>query len=172
MKQKQVIFVPKLMEPLTVADLANKVVKFRPGADPRFVLHQKKYDPTYYPSVESFPYRKFVKIRILTEYPLAVDFGKNSCCVPKRPKTNPDIKTILVHIHGGGFVGLTSRTHQNYLRKWTKMLSNCLIMSIDYRLAPQFAFPAAVDDIWQGYYWIITQCEEQLGTLIISYQNA
>ncbi len=46
-KIKQVIYVPKMLEPLTIADLANKVVKDRAGSkkDVRFLLKQYKYDP-------------------------------------------------------------------------------------------------------------------------------
>ena len=73
------------------------------------------------------------------------------------------IKTAIIHIHGGGFISLSSRVHQTYLRKWTKMVPDSIIFSIDYRLSPEYAFPAALDDIWQGYYWIITQCKTQLG---------
>ena len=56
----------------------------------------------------------------------------------------------------------TSNGHQHYLRKWAKMLPDCVIMSIDYRLAPEWPYPAALDDVCQGYYWILTQCKEQL----------
>ncbi len=38
-----------------------------------------------------------------------------------------------------------------------------MIMSIDYRLAPEWPYPAALDDVFQGYYWILTQCWSQLG---------
>ena len=74
-----------------------------------------------------------------------------------------NIKTVIVHIHGGGFVSSSSRGHQSYLRKWTKMIPDSVIMSIDYRHAPEFCYPAPLDDVWQGYYWIFTQCWSQLG---------
>lgn len=73
------------------------------------------------------------------------------------------IRTLLIHIHGGGFVASTSRGHQHYVRKWTKMIPDCVIMSIDYRLAPENPYPAGLDDICQGYYWIINQASAQLG---------
>ena len=72
-------------------------------------------------------------------------------------------KTLIVHIHGGGFIALSSRTHQSYLRKWAKMVPNSVVMSIDYRLAPRYEYPTAIEDVWQGYYWILRQCEAQLG---------
>jgi len=29
---------------------------------------------------------------------------------------------IVIHIHGGGFVSMSSRSHQTYTRKWAKNL--------------------------------------------------
>ena len=37
------------------------------------------------------------------------------------------------------------------------------IFSIDYRLAPADAFPAAINDVWQVYYWIVEHAETYLG---------
>lgn len=71
-------------------------------------------------------------------------------------------KNIIIHIHGGGFVGLSSMSHQNYIRKWAVSMPDSVVFSIDYRLAPQFTYPTAIDDIWQAYYWILTQCKQQL----------
>ena len=50
------------------------------------------------------------------------------------------IDTIIIHIHGGGFVSLNSYAHQTYLRKWTK-LTKFPVFSIDYTNAPEKQFP-------------------------------
>ena len=78
----------------------------------------------------------------------------------------PKLSTIIVHIHGGGFVAMSSAGHQSYLRKWAKMVPDAIVMSIDYRLAPTAVYPASLDDVWQGYYWIIENCFSQLGIII------
>jgi acetyl esterase/lipase len=87
---------------------------------------------------------------------------------PKRTKTNKEIDNfieidaIMIHIHGGGFVAMSSASHQNYTRKWANEIG-IPIFSIDYRLAPEYPYPAALNDVWQAYYWIITHCETHLG---------
>ena len=43
-------------------------------------------------------------------------------------------------MHGGGFIAQTSKSHQSYLRQWSRNL-NMPIFSVDYSLAPQAPFP-------------------------------
>ena len=69
---------------------------------------------------------------------------------------------VLIHFHGGGFIAMSTRSHQVYLRKWAKH-TNTVVFTVDYRLAPEFKYPYGFDDAWQAYYWIITQGESQLG---------
>lgn len=63
---------------------------------------------------------------------------------------------MLIHIHGGGFVGLSSHTSQNYTRKWSKGL-NMVVFSIDYRMPPSHPFPQAPYDCLQVYKFIINE---------------
>lgn len=37
------------------------------------------------------------------------------------------------------------------------------VVSVDYRMAPQNPYPAALDDVWQAWNWIINHGENQLG---------
>ncbi|KNC76801.1 hypothetical protein SARC_10718 [Sphaeroforma arctica JP610] len=68
---------------------------------------------------------------------------------------------ILFHIHGGGFVAQTSRSHQAYLKKWAQQL-NVMVVSIDYSLAPEAKFPVALDECFYMYAWVL-QHAHQMG---------
>jgi len=81
--------------------------------------------------------------------------------VTHSPNENADT-AIIIHIHGGGFVSMTSQTHRIYLNRWVKNLK-LVHFSIDYRLAPQSRYPDALDDVWQAYLWIINYSETVLG---------
>lgn len=70
--------------------------------------------------------------------------------------------SLIIHIHGGGWVAMSSSSHENYLRQWTKGLE-VPIISIDYRLAPDNPYPNQLDDVWQAYNWIIRYATEELG---------
>lgn len=52
---------------------------------------------------------------------------------------------MLVFFHGGGWVMGSLDTHDGACRRITK-LSECMVISVDYRLAPEHKFPAALQD--------------------------
>jgi hypothetical protein len=61
-------------------------------------------------------------------------------------------RSLVIHFHGGGFIGQTSFFHQTYTRQWANSIG-VPILSVDYRLAPEHHFPAAVEDCWSVYQW-------------------
>lgn len=70
------------------------------------------------------------------------------------PNADPD--RVFYFIHGGGYYRGTvasSRAPAALLSAACGM--RCL--SIDYRLAPEHAFPAAIDDVLAGYRWLLEQ---------------
>jgi len=46
------------------------------------------------------------------------------------------VKAIIVHIHGGGFVTMSSEQHQSYTRQWANDVGIPVFM-ISYRLSPE-----------------------------------
>ena len=86
-----------------------------------------------------------------------------ACCTRDKPRENVvECEKLILHIHGGGFISMTSRSHQSYTRRWALDLG-CPVVSIDYRLAPEAPYPAALDDVWQAYMWLRNNCEKELG---------
>jgi acetyl esterase len=66
---------------------------------------------------------------------------------------------VLVWYHGGGFVIGSLDTHDSACR----MLSNqadCIVVSVDYRLAPEYKFPAAVEDCEAALKWVALHAVE------------
>lgn len=60
---------------------------------------------------------------------------------------------ITVYFHGGGFVFGTPEMHDNVCRCLANR-AKCLVVSVDYRLAPEAKFPAAIDDAFAALRWI------------------
>ena len=93
----------------------------------------------------------------------------------------PELKnTIVFHVHGGGFVSQTSKSHLDYLHSWSSQL-DVPILSIDYRyqdmlliilqctiknflsLAPEAAYPRALEEVFYCYCWMLNNLAK-LGT--------
>uniref|UniRef100_A0A9J8A8V4 Hormone-sensitive lipase n=1 Tax=Cyprinus carpio carpio TaxID=630221 RepID=A0A9J8A8V4_CYPCA len=72
-------------------------------------------------------------------------------------QTAPLSPGLLIHFHGGGFVAQTSKSHENYLKSWSKEL-NVPVLSVDYSLAPEAPFPRALEECFYAYCWALKNC--------------
>jgi len=63
------------------------------------------------------------------------------------------LRPALVYFHGGGFVFGNIDTHDAMCRAIAKA-SGAVVISVDYRLAPEHKFPAAVEDSCAATIWI------------------
>ncbi|MFS2068354.1 alpha/beta hydrolase [Pseudomonas sp. CT11-2] len=62
---------------------------------------------------------------------------------------------ITLYLHGGGFVFGSPQMHDNICRCLANRATS-LVVSVDYRLAPEAKFPAAIDDGIAALNWITT----------------
>ncbi|MFN6993171.1 MAG: alpha/beta hydrolase [Aquincola tertiaricarbonis] len=60
---------------------------------------------------------------------------------------------VLLYLHGGGFTIGNLETHDSLCRQLA-LRSGGAVVSLDYRLAPEHPFPAAVDDSWAALRWL------------------
>lgn len=66
---------------------------------------------------------------------------------------------ILVYFHGSGFVVCNLDTHDGVCRSLVNG-AGCIVVSVDYRLAPEYPFPAAVDDCYAATAWAAAHAAE------------
>ena len=66
---------------------------------------------------------------------------------------------LLIHVHGGGFVAQSPKSHESYLRHWARDLQ-VPVLSIDYSLAPEAWFPRAVDECFHAFMWAMEHRED------------
>lgn len=65
----------------------------------------------------------------------------------------------ILHFHGGGFV-MGAAVNQEVQHRVLAEKLRCAIVSVDYRLAPETAYPGALDDGYAALAWIDQHAEE------------
>lgn len=80
--------------------------------------------------------------------------GADSALTVRCYQDSPDEKQpVVLYFHGGGFtIGTLDGVDQ--LCRAVSVLANCVVVSVDYRLAPEHPFPAAADDCLAAYRWV------------------
>lgn len=69
---------------------------------------------------------------------------------------------VLVYFHGGGWVICNLDTHDSICRSLANGAS-CIVVSVDYRLAPEHKFPAAVEDAYAATQWVARNADHLRG---------
>lgn len=64
-----------------------------------------------------------------------------------------DALPVLLYIHGGGFVIMSPETHAK-LAKQLAVGAHAVVVSIDYRLAPESPYPGPLDDCVAAFRWL------------------
>lgn len=76
--------------------------------------------------------------------------------------TKPKLRKIIVHIHGGGFICMSSSSHQSYLRKYVRE-ADATVFSIDYPLSPMSKYKQTIDAVFKAYVYILVSLIVYLG---------
>jgi acetyl esterase/lipase len=77
---------------------------------------------------------------------------------------------VILYLHGGGYVMGSINTHRAMVARVARA-SQARALALDYRLAPEHPFPAAVDDATAAYRWLLAQ-GYQPGKIAISGDSA
>ncbi|MEO8185190.1 MAG: alpha/beta hydrolase [Deltaproteobacteria bacterium] len=76
-------------------------------------------------------------------------------CLWVEDESKPD-QNVVLYIHGGGLIAGSSVTHREYASRLVKRIGRRVLL-VDYRLAPEHPFPAALDDVRAVYTALIAR---------------
>ncbi|WP_236182016.1 MULTISPECIES: alpha/beta hydrolase [Pseudomonas] len=68
-------------------------------------------------------------------------------------------RPALLYFHGGGYVVGSLDSHDSLCRALASM-ADCVVVSVAYRLAPQFRFPTAADDAQDAWHWLVASAQD------------
>lgn len=71
-----------------------------------------------------------------------------------RPKASNEALRVVHFCHGGGFLFGNLETHDLLCQALARR-AQALVVSVDYRLAPEHPFPAGAEDAYASYRWLI-----------------
>jgi epsilon-lactone hydrolase len=77
---------------------------------------------------------------------------------------------VVLYLHGGGYVMGSINTHRAMVARIARA-SQAKALALDYRMAPEHPFPAAVDDATAAYRWLLAQGYKP-GKIVISGDSA
>lgn len=66
---------------------------------------------------------------------------------------------VMVYYHGGGWVIADTKTYDASPRALANG-ANAIMVAVDYHQAPEFKFPAAADDAFSAYQWVLDHAKE------------
>jgi acetyl esterase len=78
---------------------------------------------------------------------------------PAGPDGPEEPRPVLVYLHGGGWTIGSIETHDNTCRSLANG-SGAVVVSVDYRLAPEHPYPAALDDCEAALRWVVDNSGE------------
>lgn len=141
-KIKLVLLFAKFRKPITV-DNVGSIAALRKKSDRAAALG-------------SFLYDKKIPVQFIQD--------TSADGVPVRIYKNSDApnQRVIVYYHGGGFV-LYGRYSHDYVCRRLCSMNNCIVVSVDYRLAPEFTFPAAHEDAFKALQWVRQHISEYGG---------
>jgi len=61
---------------------------------------------------------------------------------------------LLLYFHGGGFVVGDLESHDSTCRRLAKQ-NECVVVAVDYRLAPEYPFPIPCEDCYEAIVWAV-----------------
>lgn len=93
------------------------------------------------------------------DYPPAPDIRIETFSIGSIPATwftapNVNKRNVVLFFHGGGYTVGSVKSHGGLLGR-ISAAGDCAVLGIDYRLAPENPYPAALDDALSAYEWLL-----------------
>ena len=83
----------------------------------------------------------------------------NVNCLVYSPKNSEGELPCLIYYHGGGFVLPAAPCHYTNVKSYVKG-ANCVVVFVDYPLAPKHKFPVPVNASYHVYNWVVENAEK------------
>lgn len=64
---------------------------------------------------------------------------------------------VILQLHGGGYIGPMKNIYRRFAVRYSKISFGGDVLTIDYRVAPEYPYPAALEDAYAAYEWLLQE---------------
>lgn len=79
---------------------------------------------------------------------------------------------VVLQLHGGGYIGPMKNIYRRFAVKYSKLDYGADVLSVDYRVAPEHPYPAAVEDAVFAYQWLLTEKNYKPDGIVVAGDSA
>ena len=118
-------------------------------------MYTEDLDLDFKTNVKNYDPEKYIKVNVVSGFTISALERNNNT------QEIQEIDAVIIDIHGGGFVVGSSKVQVKCTPKYAND-TGFPVFYIEYRLAPEHQFPAALNDCWQVYLWLRKYAEKYL----------
>lgn len=79
---------------------------------------------------------------------------------------------VILQIHGGGYIGPMKNTYRDFAVQYSRRSLGGDVLTVDYRVAPEFPYPAALEDAVASYKWLIEEKKYAPEKIVVTGDSA
>lgn len=79
---------------------------------------------------------------------------------------------VILQLHGGGYIGPMKNIYRRFAVLYSKLSKGGDVLTIDYRVAPEHPFPAALEDAVYAYRWLIEEKQYAPEQIVVAGDSA
>jgi acetyl esterase/lipase len=72
-------------------------------------------------------------------------------------ETTAGSEKVIIQLHGGAYIIGFSDFYRDFALQYCKISGGASVLSVDYRVAPQYTFPAALIDAFKAWNWLLSK---------------
>ena len=79
---------------------------------------------------------------------------------------------VVLQLHGGGYIGPMKNIYRKFAVRYSRLSFGGDVLTIDYRVAPEDPYPAALEDAIHAYQWLVKEKHYRPGQIVVAGDSA